>query len=601
MIFTLISTISATDNLTTSTNSATNNLTTSDMDTGPTTSIHNVYSNSTNDEIQAIFDSCLDGDTIQFEDSSYNNLSIVVDKKLNIISTKNSLINSGSISNKAKSMGIDESFAFYFTNLSSNSLIKGLTFKGSSDYLIEVQGANNISIVNNSFSGGKKSVILINNSNRNTIINNTIKSSYNGIYFNNVNRSLISKNKISYNKNIGLNLNNVSINNITNNSISKNGADGVLLANAKTNRLYYNNITDNAISGLRLEGSTTRNQIQYNNISANVMNIYANSLTNGDVISYNTLMFAKRSENWYYTTGDNLGAAIVFSDDFKASPAGTMYFGMNSVGFNDVWDAKSTMTHPPVEIAPNWYFDNDGNYGLGHICPMVFGGALDPENFKHLSMGFSSDGKGIIGQLFNGNSASGAGAFTIDNINVDGKDYGSVEVGTDGSFSIDSGTIPAGSNITVTINGHSFTISNEEDIVVEEETNGSSNNPQYKDERKKTSEGNNEPITGNGTGSGTGSSTGTGSGEGNFTGSGISVGTLSGESNSGTGDNGENGGGSASEGGLTAYKLEKQISGTAAKNSQLIAVFAVFFVILIVALGYRSKNKNDNLDDYELK
>ena len=75
------------------------------------------------------------------------------------------------------------------------------------------------------------------------------------------------------------------------------------------------------------------------------------------------------------------------------------------------------MDHPAVDIGANWYFDNDGEYGLGHICPMVFGKALDPEDFKHLSMGFGGDENGIFGQLYNGNTPSGAGSFYIDNVN----------------------------------------------------------------------------------------------------------------------------------------------------------------------------------------
>ena len=65
----------------------------------------------------------------------------------------------------------------------------------------------------------------------------------------------------------------------------------------------------------------------------------------------------------------------------------------------------------------------------------------------------------------------------------------------------------------------------------------------------------------------------------------------------------QNGGGSASEG-VNAYEILKEENTPAtAKNSQLLAVFGVALVILIIALGYRSKNKDDyQLDnhDYEL-
>jgi hypothetical protein len=85
------------------------------------------------------------------------------------------------------------------------------------------------------------------------------------------------------------------------------------------------------------------------------MNIYANSLTNGDIISQNTLMYAKKSSDTY-TTLDNTGAAIIFAENYSSSPYGKMLFERNSIGFNEQWDAKSTMDHPAVDIGANWYF-----------------------------------------------------------------------------------------------------------------------------------------------------------------------------------------------------------------------------------------------------
>jgi parallel beta-helix repeat protein len=396
----------------------------------------------------------------------------------------------------------------------------------------------------------------------------------------------------------------VFLNNITNNSIYKNGLDGVFIKDAKSNRILNNNITKNGVSGLRLEGYTTRNIIMHNNISSNVVNIYANSLTNGDQITQNTLMFAKRAYG-SYVEDDNVGAAIVFADNYQAAKQGNMLFSHNSIGANDVWDAKSTMSHPAVNIGANWYFDNDGNYAVGHICPMVFGRAITADELKTLSMGFGGDENGLFGQLYDGNNPQGAGAFTIDNVNVNGKDYGSIEVGEDGRFSLndlDFDELPAGSVITITVGGHSFNVTINERIISNKtktnDTAETAENDSYPDEENlPIKEGASPQGTKNGAGSGTGSLNGSGSGEGNFTGSGISVGTLSGQSNAGTGDSGENGGGSASEG-LNAYEiLKEENTPTTAKNSQLIAVFAVALVILIIALGYRSKNKDDYNDD----
>lgn len=569
-------------------------------------SVHNIRSNTSNDDIQFIFDNSKDGDTIQFNDKEYNNISIVVNRKLNIISESNSLIHtSSSINDNANKNGMMDSFGFYFTELARGSTIKGIRLQVNSDYGIIVKDASNIIISDNIVSGGKKAGILLENSNFNTISNNNITKGYDGLRLENVNRTNIDNNNIYSNKRNGLVLDGVFLNNITGNYIAKNKLDGFVLRNAKSNRILNNTIIDNANSGLRLEGNTTRNTIQYNNISSNVMNIYANSLTNGDIISQNTLMYAKKSSDTY-TTLDNTGAAIVFAENYSSSPYGKMLFERNSIGFNEQWDAKSTMDHPAVDIGANWYFDNDGEYGLGHICPMVFGKALDPEDFKHLSMGFGGDENGIFGQLYNGNTPSGAGSFYIDNVNINGKDYGSVMVGEDGRFDLKDlnlDELPSGSVITITIGSHSFNVTIDEKVSSnktkdfnESSKNQQNNNiPNDRDYSKK--DGNNPKTIGNGTGNGLGINKGSGSGEGNFTGSGIAVGDLSGQSNGGTGDSGENGGGSASEGAKAYEILKEENTPVTAKNSQLIAVFGVALVILIIALGYRSKNKDDFADD----
>ena len=552
-------------------------------------SVHIIPSDTTNDELQYIFDNSKSGDTIQFNDNVYNNISIVVNKRLNIVSTKNSIVHtSNSLSEKASQMGLTSSFGFYFSKLASGSVIKGLTLTGNSDYGIMVEGGSNITIANNNISCGKKAGIYLRNSRSNTIKSNIVSKAYDGILLNNVNSTKIIANRIQQNRNTGIVLDNVNENNISRNLVTKNSLDGVLLKNSKSNNILRNNITKNGVSGLRMEGFTTRNIIMSNNISSNVVNVYANSLSNNDKMTKNTLMFAKRVFGTYIAD-ENAGAAIVFGDDYKSVEWGNLVFSYNSIGMNEVWDAKSTMSHPPVNIGANWYFDNDGNYAIGHICPMVFGRAITADEFKTLSMGFSSDGKGIFGQLYDGETAAGAGSFKIDNVVVNGKDYGSVEVGEDGRFSLDLSSLPAGSVVSINISGHIF------NITIDEEVLKKSNLPESEKDKKSSKDGENPTATGNGTGTGSEFSNGSGSGEGNFTGSGVSVGDLSGQSNQGTGDSGQNGGGSASEG--KAYEILKDNTPPTAKNSQLLAVFGVALVILIIALGYRSKNKDEYEDD----
>ena len=520
IIFTLINSVSATDYNDTFIN-AKNSISKSTS--------HNIDSSSTNDEIQNIFDKSNDGDTIKFNNKSYNNISIIVNKKLNIISNTNSIIHtSNSLSPKAKEMEIENSFGFYFTHLASGSIIKGLTITGNSDYEIMVEGGTDISILNNVILGGKKAGIELHNSNNNNIKYNTVKNAY----------------------------------------------DGLILENAKNNNILNNIIINNKVSGLRLEGYTSYNIIMYNNISSNVINIYANSQTNKDKIAKNTLMYAKKSSDTY-TTIDNTGTGICFGDNYISARKQKMIFEHNSIGFNEQWDAKSTMNHPTVNIGSNWYFDNDGNYGLGHICPMVFGRALTVDEFKHLFIGLSKSGNGLIGQLYEGSQAVGAGAFRIDNININGKDYGPIEVGTNGQFNIDLSNIPAGTKITITINGHSFNVTLDKKL----DSNSENINNKNSSKRKNNLELNNktkfEGIDP------TGTNKGSGIGSGNFTSSGTELGKMSGEKS-----------GKKSEG--HSYELsEKNVSNSAAKNNQFITVIGVLFLILLVVLGYKRKNDDE--------
>lgn len=568
---------------------------------------YNIYSNMTNDEIQNIIDKSSKNDTIQFVDKNYNNISLIINKPLQIISNKGSTIYTlNSLTNNSRELGLINSFGFYFTNNSSGSIIKGLAIIGKSDYELMINGADNINIINNTISGGEISGIYITHTKYSLIKNNTIKNSKDGLNLNNFNRSTIVSNKIFSNKDSGIKLVNGVLNNISSNKIYKNSLDGILLEDVKANNILKNNISNNGVSGIRLEGFTIRNKIMQNNISNNVINIYANSITDNDIITKNILMYAKKSSNTY-TTEDNTGSAIFFADNYTAAKNGAMTFAYNTVGFNDQWDAKSTMSHPAVDIGSNWYFDNDGNYAIGHICPMVFGGSLSPEDLKHLSMGFSKNGTGLIGQLFEGNTATGAGEFTIDNINIDGKDYGSATVNSDGTLSINTESLSIGSKVTITINGHSFEVSVDREVLntnpKEDNQNNSSTNANNNANNKqsKSSNPNNSEITGNGTGSGFGSNTGIGSGDNNFTGTGISLGENSGETNKGNGDSGENGGGSASDSAETAYQIvSKKVSSTTAKNSQWLALFGVAIVMLIIGLGYRKKDNNDFNDDYNL-
>ena len=94
-------------------------------------SVGNTYqiaSNFSNDDIQLMFDGAEDGDTFEFGDGVYENISLVVDKKLNLVLKSNSKVyTSDQITSKAESLGIASTFGFYFTSNSCGSILFGIT------------------------------------------------------------------------------------------------------------------------------------------------------------------------------------------------------------------------------------------------------------------------------------------------------------------------------------------------------------------------------------------------------------------------------------------------------------------------------------------
>ena len=88
---------------------------------------HVVTSDLSNEDIQSQFDNADDGDTFEFTDKEYRDISLVVDKKLNIVSKKSSVVYaSDELSDRARNMGIDKTFGFYFTSNAAVTLIMEL-------------------------------------------------------------------------------------------------------------------------------------------------------------------------------------------------------------------------------------------------------------------------------------------------------------------------------------------------------------------------------------------------------------------------------------------------------------------------------------------
>ena len=107
--------------------SATDDLQTNETAIASDNSNYQITSDLSNNDIQNMFDNAKDGDTFEFTDNEYKNISLVVDKKINIVSKKSSVVYADNhVSSKAQSLGITNTFGFYFTSNGCGSLLSGI-------------------------------------------------------------------------------------------------------------------------------------------------------------------------------------------------------------------------------------------------------------------------------------------------------------------------------------------------------------------------------------------------------------------------------------------------------------------------------------------
>lgn len=317
-----------------------------------------ITSDLSNDDIQSKFDNAKDGDTFEFSDYEYRDISLVVDKKLNIISKNNSIVYTyGSLTDNAKSRGIDKTFGFYFTSKSVGSILSGITIIASdSDYGVIVDNSNNIKIKDNKIVGGQN-CILVMNSNKMAISNNDIsKAKSDGIKLNNIKDSLIENNIISYNKKSGIETTDMSYCNITNNTIHHNG-----------------------LNGITVNGITSHNLINRNNVYENTNGIYINSTSSYDEVKSNS-MTSNRRDPRSIMGGDETGNGFLLGGGFKSSGKSLLKVGYNYLAHNEFFQAKNYWENENYEMGQNYYNSNDPSNTF--VCPRLLASLMRLDTFS---------------------------------------------------------------------------------------------------------------------------------------------------------------------------------------------------------------------------
>ncbi|OED00667.1 hypothetical protein A9505_02790 [Methanobrevibacter sp. A27] len=355
---------------------------------------YQISSDLSNTEIQTMLDNAKEGDQFEFTDREYKNISLVVDKKLNIVSKKNSNIHtSNKIADKARNLGLNNSFGFYFTSNSGGSFLYGLTIISNSDYGIVVDKSDNTTIKNVVIKNGNVGILVKNSNNADIIQNNISKANSNSIHLENVSKSIISKNTISYNGRSGIHASNIYYCNVTNNTVHHNKFNGISLYN-----------------------KTTGNIIKFNLAYENPNGIYINSQSDFDVVNSNT--FTKNRRNTDYELGAfESGNGLLFGADFKTAKEGKssrLEVKYNVLTHNEGYQAKNNPDLPTFKLGDNWFDSTDDENTF--VCPMLLAGIM--------KMGTISVKNGFGLQMYdtNGEAVTEFGTFDT-TVNVNGNQY----------------------------------------------------------------------------------------------------------------------------------------------------------------------------------
>ncbi|MEA4956660.1 hypothetical protein SDC9_21514 [bioreactor metagenome] len=330
---------------------------------------------SLSDQIQKIIDKASVGDTINFLGSFYEDLTLTINKKINIIS------NSGTIISNSDNSNILKTIFFINGSSASGTTISGFNLDNDNGNGITVNNTrnikiskNNISAKNSGVSVEKSSNVTINNnnitksdegisitdSNKLDIENNKLDNNNEGLSLENTNDADIENNVITNNDN-GISLKNTNKTDITNNKVYNNKQSGIYSYKTRYTQIKYNNIKNNEKYGILTEDILTNLVLTHNNISGNYYGVRLNSIDN----SYLTMKTNSINQNV---------EGISFGPDYIDSK--TKDISSNDISSNSGKDVelRDSNYYETLEIGPNWYGANV-DY-LANICPKLRSGLI---------------------------------------------------------------------------------------------------------------------------------------------------------------------------------------------------------------------------------
>lgn len=311
------------------------------------TTIYDVSSDLSNDDIQSMLDNAGQGDTFNFVSKEYKGISLVVDKKVNIVSNVNSTVyTSGELSNKAQELNIDKTFGFYFTKNSAGSVLSGFNIvASSSDYGVIVDNSDNTIVKGNSIVGAGNN-LLVKDSNDITLWGNVLNKA----------------------KENGLQLQNVSNCYVANNTMMFNGRSGIEIYDIDNSNITSNYCCNNSFNGISLYGKSFNNSYTHNFLNYNTNGIYVNCQSRGDEIKANTLIHNIQNPNCELG-GFESGNGLLFGDSYRAVANNGVYVSYNSFAHNENFQAKNNPLQNMITLGPNFFNSDDPENTF--VCPLL--------------------------------------------------------------------------------------------------------------------------------------------------------------------------------------------------------------------------------------
>jgi hypothetical protein len=469
-----------------------------------------VTSELSNGEIQTMLDGASDGDTFEFTSKKYDDISLIIDKKLKIISNKNSIINVATgVNDNAKELGISNTFGFYFTQNSSGSILSGFNIIAPfADYAVILDKSSNTIVENNTVSKA---------------INNILVKGSDNVQINNnyVHDAVLNSIQVQDVRNIT----------IFNNTVGHNGRSGIETSNMYSSFILWNEVFFNSFNGISIYNESFDNNIFFNHAYENTNGIYLNAHSRGDKFLYNTLEF-NRMDPDSELGGFETGNGFLFGEDFETVNKQKPDISYNALMHNENFQAKNNPLKEQFKLGPNYFDSNDDEHTF--ICPMLLA--------KILKMDFTSVSNGIGIQIYEDGTPVNDFAFFDQKISVDGKEYSVRIENGKGFLEIDSSQ------------NHEVEVKHGDKV------------PDY---RKETVEKYVASSSDDG-GSSSGSS-GSGSGSGFDSGSSSGSGSNSGSSDSTSGSNDGSGGTSSSDGNFNSNVNSNTTSAVSNNRGQVIA------------------------------